>query len=266
VDTRTSESLYLSRHGYSIGGFVEYKILDYETYWRPGSGQFGNLDALIRLFDEVSDDYRAVIFPPSADIHPKNKELFAALKDYPQKDRFIPCAYINPNLYDAVDELACAVQEYGFRGVKLMPTAHRYLIDSQVTHPVMEKCRELDLPVTIHSSSEGGYPHLISKLAAAFSEVPIIMDHSGYRYFQREALEAGRQNENLYFGLSCVIEPSYIDRVAKEIGVEQVIFGSNAQGGIPKIGVLVFHYTRLSEADKALALGKNLARLFKISL
>ena len=245
---------------------MTYKILDYETYWRPGPGPFGNLDALIRLFNEVSDDYRAVIFPPSADIHPKNKELYLALKDYPEKDRFIPCAYINPNLYDAVDELERAIQDYGFRGVKLMPTAHRYLVDSQVTHPVMEACRDLGLPVTIHSSSEGGYPHLIGKLAAAFPEVPIIMDHSGYRYFRREAMEAGRQHANLYFGMSCVIEPSYIDQVAEEIGGGRVVFGSNAQGGIPQIGVMVFHYTALSDADKARALGANLAQLLRISL
>ncbi len=245
---------------------MAYKILDYETYWRPGSGRFGNLDALIQLFNEVSDDYRAVIFPPSADIHPKNKELYAALKDYSQKDRFIPCAYINPNLYDAVDELERAVQVYGFRGVKLMPTAHRYLVDSQVTYPIMEKCRDLDLPVTIHSSSEGGYPHLIGKLAAAFPEVSIIMDHSGYRYFRREAMEAGRQNANLYFGMSLVTEPSYIDQVAEEIGVEHIIFGSNAQGGIPKIGVMAFQYTALNDDGKALALGKNLARLLRIPL
>jgi predicted TIM-barrel fold metal-dependent hydrolase len=238
---------------------LEYKILDYETYWRLGAGKFGNLNTLIRLFDEVSKEYRAVIFPPSSHIHPKNKELFEALKDYPQKDRFIPCAYINPNLYDAVEELERAVKGYGFRGMKLMPTIHRYLVDSSVTHPVMEKCRELDIPVTIHSSGQGGYPNLISKLAEVFPDVTIIMDHSGYRYFSREALEAGRKNENIYFGMSCVIEPSYVNRVAEEIGVEKVIFGSNAQGGIPKIGVMVYQYTRLSEEDKALALGSNLA-------
>ena len=245
---------------------MEYKILDYETYWRPGAGRFGNLDTLIRLFDEVSKEYRAVIFPPSSDIHPKNKEMFEALKEYSQKDRFIPCAYINPNLYDAVEELERAVKRYGFKGVKLMPTIHRYLVDSSVTHPVMEKCRELEIPVTIHSSGEGGYPSLISKLGEVFPDVSIIMDHSGYRYYSREALETGRKNDNIYFGMSCVIEPSYIDRVAEEIGVEKVIFGSNAQGGIPKIGVLVYQYTSLSEEDKALAFGKNLVRLLKITL
>jgi predicted TIM-barrel fold metal-dependent hydrolase len=249
-----------------MGSFLAHKIFDYETYWRPEPGRYGNLDTLIRLFNEVSSDYKAVLFPPSAHIHPKNKELFDALRTHPQRDRFLPCAYINPNLYDAVEELEVAVTEYGFKGVKLMPTIHRYLVDSQVTYPIMEKCQELDIPVTIHSSSEGGYPRLISKLAAAFPRVSIIMDHSGYRYFRQEALDAGRTNDNIYFGMSCVIEPSYIDQVAEAISAEKIIYGSNAQGGIPKIGVMVYDYTRLSDEAKALALGQNLARLLKVTL
>ena len=242
---------------------MNYSIIDYETYWRS-DGKFGNLDVLIKLFNEVSESYRAVLFPPSADVHPKNKDLADALSGYQSKDRFIPCAYINPTLYSAVDELEIAIKTYGFHGMKLMPTIHRYNIDSHLVDPVMSKCHELKIPVTIHSSGEGGYPPLIGELAKRFPEVPIIMDHSGYRYFQRQALQAGKENDNLYFGTSCVIEPTYIDRIAQEIGVDKIIYGSNAQGGIPKIGLMVFEYTHLTEAEKALALGQNLLRLLRM--
>lgn len=242
---------------------MNYKIVDYETYWRPHD-RFGNLDILVELFDEVDEAYRAVVFPPSADIHPKNEELARALTQYSRRDRFIPCAYINPTVYTAVNELEVAVKTFGFKGMKLMPTIHRYNIDSNLVDPVMSKCHELEIPVTIHSSGEGGYPYLISKLANRFPEVPIIMDHSGYRYFQRQALQAGKENDNLYFGTSCVIEPTYIDRIAQEIGVDKIIYGSNAQGGIPKIGLMVFEYTHLSEAEKSLALGRNLIKLLRM--
>jgi len=234
-------------------------ILDYETYWNPAGG--GNLERLIELFDEASPDYRAVLFPPSRDVHPRNRGLHEALAAFPQRERFVPCAYINPNLYDAVGELETAVERYGFRGIKLMPTIHRYNVDSEVTRPVMEKARDLGIPVTIHSSGDGGYPRLISRLAGEHPEVPIIMDHSGYRYFQGEAIEAGEANENIYFGLSLVAEPPFIDRIAAEVGADRLIFGSNAAGGIPRIGLMVFDYTNLTEEEKALAKGKNLARL-----
>lgn len=187
--------------------------------------------------------------------------MYEALKNFPEKDRFIPCAYINPNLYDSVKELETAVKEYGFKGMKFMPTTHRYNVDSIVTHPVMEKARDLGIPVTIHSSGEGCYPRLIGKLAEEFPDVPIIMDHSGYRYFQAEALEAGSRQKNIYFGLSLVTEPGYVDQIATQIGADRLIYGSNAVGGIPKIGVMVYEYTKLTGAQKELALGKNLAKL-----
>jgi predicted TIM-barrel fold metal-dependent hydrolase len=241
---------------------VSFVILDYETYWNPEGG--GNLGRLVELFDEVSRDYRAVLFPPSRDQRPRNLELRETLDGFLERDRFVPCAYINPNLYDAPEELETAVERNGFRGMKLMPTIHRYNVDSLVTHPVMEKALDLGIPVTIHSSGEGGYPRLIAKLADAFPDVPIIMDHSGYRYFQAEALEAGRGHENVYFGLSLVAEPGYIDRIASEVGPDRLIFGSNAQGGIPRIGVMVFEYTGLTKKEKRMALGENLARLLKL--
>lgn len=128
---------------------MNYSIVDYETYWRS-EGKLGNLDVLLQLFNDVNDTYRAVVFPPSGNIHPKNKELAVALSEYHSKDRFIPCAYINPTLYSAVDELETAINTYGFHGMKLMPTIHRYNIDSHLVDPVMSKSNELKIPVTIH--------------------------------------------------------------------------------------------------------------------
>ncbi len=234
-------------------------IIDYETYWNPADG--GNLDRLVELFDDVSPNYRAVVFPPSGDVHPQNRGLHEAISAFPQRERFVPCAYINPNLYSAVEELETAVESYGFRGMKLMPTIHKYNVDSEVTRPVMEKARDLGIPVTIHSSGDGGYPRLISNLAAEHPEVPIIMDHSGYRYFQEEAIEAGRLHDNIYFGLSLVVEPPYIDKIAGGVGADRLIHGSNAAGGIPRIGLMVYDYTHLTDDEKELAKGKNLARL-----
>jgi predicted TIM-barrel fold metal-dependent hydrolase len=220
-------------------------IIDYETYWNPADG--GNLDRLVELFDEVSPSYRAVVFPPSSDVHPQNKGLHEAVSAFPQRERFVPCAYINPNLYGAVEELETAVERYGFRGMKLMPTIHNYNVDSEVTRPVMEKARDLGIPVTIHSSGDGGYPRLISNLAA-----------------EHPAVEAGRLHDNIYFGLSLVVEPPYIDKIAGEVGADRLIYGSNAGGGIPRIGLIVYDYTHLTEDEKELAKGKNLARLLDL--
>jgi hypothetical protein len=58
--------------------------------------------------------------------------MFEAHKDYPQKDRFIPCICKNPNLYDTVEELGRAAKRYWFRCLKLMLIIQRYLDYSSV--------------------------------------------------------------------------------------------------------------------------------------
>ncbi|KKK96071.1 hypothetical protein LCGC14_2666460 [marine sediment metagenome] len=75
----------------------------------------------------------------------------------------------------------------------------------------------------------------------------------------RSAVET--RYRDIYYGLSLVAEPAYIDRIAGEVGADRLIFGSNAAGGGPRIGLMVFEYTRLTEEEKKLATGKNLARL-----
>jgi hypothetical protein len=59
----------------------------------------------------------------------------------------------------------------------------------------------------------------MSKLGEVFPDVPIIMDYSGYLYFRSDVLETRRKNDKIYFGMSCVIEPTYIGQVTEEIGV-----------------------------------------------
>jgi predicted TIM-barrel fold metal-dependent hydrolase len=71
-------------------------------------------------------------------------------------------------------------------------------------------------------------------------------------------------HENLYFGLSLVVEPGFIETIAERIGPDKLIYGSNATGGIPNIGVKVFDYTGLSESEKEMAIGKNLMNLLKL--
>ena len=74
----------MDRHNSCLGDKMNYSIVDYETYWRS-EGRLGNLDVFIQLFNEVSETYRAVLFPPSADVHPKNKELADLTKEYNER-------------------------------------------------------------------------------------------------------------------------------------------------------------------------------------
>ncbi|HZQ09691.1 MAG TPA: amidohydrolase family protein [Anaerolineae bacterium] len=64
-------------------------------------------------------------------------------------DRLIGFAVVNPRFPDAADDLERAVQEFGLRGLKLVPSGW-YPYDD-CAHRVYERAAELNLPILFHS-------------------------------------------------------------------------------------------------------------------
>ena len=172
---------------------------------------------------------------------------------------------LNPHFGDeSVKELELGVSEWGIQGLKLMPTKHGYPIVSNAAHPLMTKCAQLGIPVSIHS--EGGYAHplAIAALARQFPDVPVIMDHMGYRYWVRDAIEAARQVPNIYLATTAVMEPHFINMAINAVGIDRIVFGSNGPFAIPKMQIEVIKYLQLSEEDETKILGGTLAKLYKL--
>lgn len=239
-------------------------ILDCELYLLdfPVAGRSYNISALESLLDEAGID-RAVLMPPVT-MKPDNYWMIEQMQGNP---RFIPCALLNPHFGDkAVAELEIGVREWDIQGLKLMPTKHGFHVASNLAHPLMAKCAELGIPVSIHS--EGGYAHplAIAALARAFPDVPVIMDHMGYRYWVTDAIEAARQVPNIYLATTAVMEPHFIDRAINSVGVERIVFGSNGPLAIPKMQLEVIKFLQLSPEDEAKILGETLAKLYKLKV
>lgn len=235
-------------------------IIDCELYLLDFlvAGRDYNILALESLLDEAGID-RAVLMPPVT-MKPDNYWMVEQIKGNP---RFIPCALLNPHFGEkAVEELEIAVREWGIKGLKLMPTKHGYHIASNLAHSLMAKCAELGIPVSIHS--EGGYAHplAIAVLALAFPDVPVIMDHMGYRYWVTDAIEAARLAPNIYLATTAVMEPHFIDRAINNLGVERIVFGSNGPLALPKMQLEVIRFLQLPPEDEAKILGGTLAKLY----
>jgi len=212
------------------------------------------------MLDEANID-KAVLMPPIT-LKPDNQWMVEQIKDNP---RFIPCAMHNPHFgAEAVSDLEIGVRERGIKGLKLNPTKHGFHAASKLVYPLMEKCAELDIPVSIHS--EGGYAHplVIAALARAFPDVPIIMDHMGYRYWVADAIEAARQAHNIYLATTAVMEPHFIKLAIDDIGVDRIVFGSNGPITVPRIQVDVIKFLDLSPEDENKIMGGTLEKLYKI--
>jgi uncharacterized protein len=244
-------------------------IIDCELYYHGRDGiaageaavEVDRLDALCR---ETGVD-RAVLMPTPT-FRPRNRLVAEALEAAPRsRGRFLGCALVNPHFgEDAVAELERAVGEWGFRAAKLMPTLHAVGLVGPLAHPVMRKARELGIPVTIHSGESPAHPLEIGVLAEAFPDVPVIMDHMGYRNHVAAAIAAATRTPNLYLMTTAVMEPHCIRDAVQALGADRVVFGSNGPSVSPAAQLLVIRQAELAAADERKVLGENAARLLRL--
>jgi predicted TIM-barrel fold metal-dependent hydrolase len=245
-------------------------IIDCELYFHGAGGaaasaaahEIERLDSLCR---EAGVD-RAVLMP-SPTFRPRNRLVAEALQAAAprSRERFLGCALLNPHFgEDAVAELERAVREWGFRAAKLMPTLHAVGLAGSLAHPVMRKARELTIPVTIHSGESPAHPLEIGLLAEAFPDVPVVMDHMGYRNHVGAAIAAAKRTSNLYLMTTAVMEPHCIRDAVRELGADRVVFGSNGPSVPPAVQLLVIRQVELSAADERKVLGENAARLLRL--
>jgi uncharacterized protein len=150
--------------------------------------------------------------------------------------------------------------------LKIMPSIYNTPPTSANARALMDVARELGVSVNIHSTGNNGSPLEIGALAKRYPEVPIIMDHMGYRNDGREAILAAQDNPNIYLGTTiAAFEPSFIATAIREVGVERIIFGSNLPNCYPDLAVEAIRRGNFGAEAEALILGGNLARMLGIA-
>lgn len=159
------------------------------------------IESIIRCMDKNGID-KAVVFPFAASLE-KNKRLSELIKPYP--GRFIPLAFINPKAPNAKQELLYALDELGFRGVKMHPWFGNFRVDDiALLRPVMEICDERALHCVIHCTSDDDrmHPLMFYRLGEAFPNAIIQMAHMGEVMAGEYAVEVAQKVSNVYLDTS----------------------------------------------------------------
>lgn len=244
-----------------VGDFEAYMPLEFNG--KP----YGKAGALATM-DAAGIDF-SVLFVGG--VMPDPREANAHLLEVCKGEaRLLPGCLVNPTMGPlAVDDLKRCVDK-GARTVKLMAAGHRYRIDSFCVDPIMALAKELGIPATIHSGSElsGCSPAYIGNLAQRHPDVPIIMDHMGYREWVGLAVDAAVANPNIYLGTTLIAaaEPITIKNVVREsqIGANRVVFGSNGPAGVAVHGVNGIRDVGFTDEEVALILGENFKRIYAL--
>jgi hypothetical protein len=117
----------------------------------------------------------------------QNRYLSEYAKAFP--GRFIPLAALDPRRPDIIEQATEAIEEWGMKGFKLMPSAG-FRPNDPLCFPFYEKCAGWGVPIMFHSGGlefnwEYSSPNLIASAAEEFPQVKMIMAHAGLESWEQ---------------------------------------------------------------------------------
>jgi predicted TIM-barrel fold metal-dependent hydrolase len=195
-----------------------------------------------------------------------NKAVYRLMKQYP--DRVMGFASI-PTPYfgkKGLDELQRAVEEFGMKGIGELETTAAYPIDIPQWIAVLEKAADLKVPVLVHSSRSA-----CARASELVPEVIILLAHLGTGLGLTvgewiDTIEMAKTHPNIYLE-TCTSITSYgqIEMAVQELGSERIVFGTDSPLLDPAVMKAKITSADISAEAKENILGRNMARLLKIS-
>jgi len=150
------------------------------------------------------------------DYRKQNDAVCEIVKTHP--DKFAAGYFaVNPQADDDMVALVeKEVKDRGFKGVNIQPWAYRLKCNDKRFYPVYEKCQELGIAVTIHTSInftvdrtiDYGRPLWVDEVACDFPELTIVANHGGWPWVN-EMVAVAWKHPNVFIEIGAV-SPKYI--------------------------------------------------------
>jgi hypothetical protein len=220
--------------------------------------------------------------------------LTVALQAFP--DRLIGYVMVDPTQMSARELTYYSLNMLSMKGVLMFPAMHHFQASDKSVFPIFQEAAAAEAPVFIHFGQlkipifqKLGLPDNIDlkfsnpldlKAAAReFPDVNFIIPHFGCGYFE-EALQVAAECKNVYFDTassnSWIQPPLTLAEVFKRslavLGPERILFGTDSSSfprgwrkDIFDQQLQILEALQVSNRDKELILGGNIARILKLS-
>ncbi len=162
-------------------------------------------------------------------------------RKYP--DRIIAFAGVDPRRDNALEVLKTGINDFGMKGIKLLPPTGFYPNDPKLCYPIYEFANDSNLPVIVHTGPEAAplyskycYPVFMDEVAADFPDLKIILAHAGFCWWP-EAVSIANNKSNIYLDIAGwqprarlhPLEEFYkpLRTMINNIGSHRILFGSD---------------------------------------
>ncbi|USG59548.1 amidohydrolase family protein [Sneathiella marina] len=174
---------------------------------------------------------------------------------------------------DAIREVRRCVNELGFKAIRVLPWLWEVPPTDRRFYPVFAACVEEGVPFCTqigHTGplmpSEVGRPIYLDQVALDFPELTIVAGHIGYPWTE-EAIAVATKHENVYIDTSAYTARRYPPELVEYMqrhGRSKVLFGTNYQMIEAAHALKDLDQWELEDEVKALFLGGNAKRVFKL--
>ena len=191
-----------------------------------------------------------------------NELVRKSANSYPK--RLVGYVWPDPHQGGALELVRRAVDEWGFRGIKLHPLMHAFLPTDEEVRPIVEFAAKRRLPLAIHSGHPPfSLPWSIGELAEEYPEARIVMLHMGHAHgvYIKAAIDTARKFDSITLETSGVSMHSKIREAVQRVGEERVVFGSDYPFHDYSVELQKVRVSGLDERQQHLVLHDNAERL-----
>jgi len=128
-------------------------------------------------------------------------------KEVNKYEKFLAIINIDPSKPDALDLTKTAIQEYGYKGVKLHPRLQQYDLNDKRVYQYIKSIAQFNIPIIIDAFPDGTYlmngfsPLKYANLAKAFPNVNFVWAHMG-GFMAIEFMLLTKRLKNVYMDIS----------------------------------------------------------------
>lgn len=223
-------------------------------------------DDLVGLMDRNGIDRAAVLSLRGVfvDWRKGNDETLFAARRYP--DRLIPFATLSPFMDGGAGELERILDE-GCRGVRLYPSFHSYRLDSEFVDEVCRIAGQRQVPVMIPTRIMMNWrftPVPLDAIGAVAERNPLttfVMSGPNYLIEYQALVRLMRRCANVLYEISCLQGFNAVAKLAVEVGVDRVLFGTGAVLHYPACNVAKLDHAELTSEQRAAIASENATKL-----